>query len=151
MVNDTVCVPSASSSTRDAVAVNHARVPFLDGVSVPAPRRTARKAASEALPASRGQREHQPPAGCPILMSAGRRPRLLGCLPPTRRKTNLKMLWMLVWEVFPIVLFLGLLAFVFFLVIRQNSRDLLEIEGLIAADDPESRPPGAAAAHGAKG
>ena len=44
----------------------------------------------------------------------------------------MKMLWMLVWEVFPIVLFLGLLAFVFFLVIRQNSRDLLEIEGLIA-------------------
>lgn len=64
---------------------------------------------------------------------------------------NLKLLGMLVREVFPIMLFLGLLVFVLFLVIRQNSRDLLEIEELLAADDPESRPPGGTVAHGAKG
>lgn len=64
---------------------------------------------------------------------------------------DLEMLGSVVWEVFPIVLFLGLLAYVLFLVLRQNSLDLLEIEGMIAADDPEdSRPPGANAAQGAK-
>jgi preprotein translocase subunit YajC len=50
---------------------------------------------------------------------------------------NLQILSSLGWNEFPILIFALLLALVFFLVIRQNQKDFLEIEAWVAQEETE--------------
>ncbi|MBK7677566.1 hypothetical protein [Accumulibacter sp.] len=47
-----------------------------------------------------------------------------------------QLLASLSWQELPILIFALLLALVFFLVIRQNQKDLLEIEAWLAEEKP---------------
>ncbi|MBN8447922.1 MAG: hypothetical protein J0M13_02745 [Candidatus Accumulibacter sp.] len=49
---------------------------------------------------------------------------------------NTQLLASLSWQELPILIFALLLALVFFLVIRQNQKDFLEIEDWLAAEKP---------------
>lgn len=42
------------------------------------------------------------------------------------------------WQALPAVVFALLLGVVFFLIIRQNRKDLLELEGILASENSES-------------
>jgi preprotein translocase subunit YajC len=50
---------------------------------------------------------------------------------------NLELLASLGWQEVPILIFAVLLGLVFFLVLRQNRKDYLDLKGTLASEDEE--------------
>jgi hypothetical protein len=54
-----------------------------------------------------------------------------------RKAMNLELLASLGWQEVPILIFAVLLGLVFFLVLRQNRKDYLDLKGTLASEDEE--------------